>query len=101
MWAWARVMIEAVLREAERRCAEDALAEQRSYGVLPPCRSIDPLWPPLSLAECASAFTDSTRSFSIFSPLYARSNRSVGTLRSVLFPHLVVVVAISAPYNLF
>ena len=44
-------MAHAVLREAERRCLADARAEQRSYGVLPPCRSIDPLWPPLTLAE--------------------------------------------------
>ena len=44
-------MAAVVQREAERRCIEDARAEQRAYGVLPPCRSIDPLWPPLSLAE--------------------------------------------------
>jgi hypothetical protein len=44
-------MVDAVLRDAERRCLADARTEQHSYGVLPPCRSIDPLWPPLSLAE--------------------------------------------------
>ena len=45
------VMEEAVLREAERRCVADAARERSTCGVLPPCRSIDPLHPPLSQDE--------------------------------------------------
>ena len=44
-------MEEAVLREAERRCVADAARERSTCGVLPPCRSIDPLHPPLSQDE--------------------------------------------------
>eukprot|EP01043_Picozoa_sp_COSAG02_P052280 COSAG02_NODE_5607_length_4191_cov_10.523776_3_plen_75_part_00 len=74
-------MNEAVLREAERRCAEDALAEQRAYGVLPPCRSIDPLWPPLSLAEYVPVRTSfqstAIASCTSYSPLTKRLSEQV------------------------
>ena len=40
-----------VLAAAAQRAKSDAAAERANFGLLPPCRSLNPLWPPLSLVE--------------------------------------------------
>ena len=83
--------MDAVLREAERRCLADARTEQRSFGVLPPCRSLDPLWPPLSLAEYEMMERDTAKYLLYHAAIDAAAAQLVGGIHPP--PPLRMVVA--------
>ena len=81
-----------VLRLAVARCAADAKAEHDEFGVLPPCRSLDPLWPPLSLAEYEMMERDTAKYLLYHAALNAAAKSVAAATGGAVAPPLRAVV---------